>query len=77
MAQVIIYSTSTCPYCVKAKEFLKQNNVEYEDYDVSTNTEKRDEMIEKSGSTSVPVLDIDGEIIIGFDLEKIKEKLKI
>lgn len=72
---VKIYSTSTCPYCVRAKQFLKENNVSFEDIDVSTDTQKAQEMIRKSGQMGVPVLDIEGEIIVGFDKEKIKNAL--
>ena len=77
MAKVTVYSTPTCPYCDMAKEFLKENNVEFEQIDVSENEEKAREMVQKSGQMGVPVIDIDGTVIIGFDKEKIKEALKI
>ena len=77
MADVTIYSTPTCPYCKQTKEFLNENNVEFTDIDVSSDAAKAQEMIEKSGQMGVPVLDIDGEIIVGFDREKISEKLGI
>ena len=78
MAKIIkVYSTQTCPYCHMAKDFLKENKIKFEDIDVSENEEKANEMIEKSGQMGVPVIDIDGEIIIGFDKEKIKKLLKI
>jgi len=78
MAKIIkVYSTQTCPYCHIAKDFLKENKIKFEDIDVSENEEKANEMIEKSGQMGVPVIDIDGEIIIGFDKEKIKKLLKI
>lgn len=77
MAKVTVYSTQSCPWCVKAKEFLKQNKIKFEDKDVSENDKARDEMVKKSGQMGVPVIDIDGEIIIGFDVERIKEALKI
>jgi len=77
MAKVTVYSTQSCPWCVKAKEFLKQNKIKFEDKDVSENDKAREEMVKKSGQMGVPVLDIDGEIIIGFDVERIKEALKI
>ncbi|MBW2987751.1 glutathione S-transferase N-terminal domain-containing protein [Candidatus Woesearchaeota archaeon] len=73
--KVIVYSTPTCPFCVHAKEFLKENNVEFEDIDVSKDQAKAKEMVEKSGQMGVPVIDIDGEIIVGFNKEKIKEAL--
>lgn len=75
--KVIVYSTKTCPYCRLAKEFLKQNNIEFTDYDVGENREKLEEMIKKSGQMGVPVIDIDGEIIVGFDKERIKQVLGI
>lgn len=72
---VKIYSTPTCPYCIRAKQFLKDNNVVFEDIDVSTNQIAVEEMVRKSGQMGVPVLDIDGEIIVGFDKERIKTVL--
>lgn len=75
--KVTIYSTPTCPFCIRTKQFLKDNNIAFEDIDVSANPAKAEEMIEKTGQMGVPVLDIDGEIIIGFDKEKIKETLGI
>ncbi len=75
MKKITIYSTPTCHFCHMAKEFLKDKNIEYTDYDVSADEEKREEMIEKSGQMGVPVIDIDGEIIVGFDQQKITEKL--
>lgn len=75
--QVKVYSTPTCPYCVRAKQFLKDNNIVFEDIDVSQDQARGDEMVKKSGQIGVPVLDIDNEIIIGFDKEKIKKALGI
>jgi len=74
---VKIYSTPTCPWCIRTKQFLKENNIPFEDFDVSTNEEAAQEMIEKSGQMGVPVLDIEGEIIVGFDKERIKQALGI
>jgi len=75
--KIIVYSTNTCPYCVMAEEFLKENNAEFEKINVQDDHQKAKEMIKKSGQTGVPVIDIDGEIIIGFDRERIKELLGI
>jgi glutaredoxin-like YruB-family protein len=72
---VKIYSTPTCPWCIRTKQFLKENNVTFEDIDVSSNQTAAEEMVKKSGQMGVPVLDIEGEIIIGFDREKIKKAL--
>lgn len=72
---VKIYSTSTCPWCMRAKQFLKENNIEFQNLDVSGDQLAADEMMAKSGQMGVPVLDIDGEIIVGFDQERIKSAL--
>jgi glutaredoxin-like YruB-family protein len=75
--KIKIYSTPTCGFCIRAKQFLKENNVGFEDIDVSVNQQAGQEMIEKSGQMGVPVLDIDGEIIVGFDREKISKILHV
>jgi glutaredoxin 3 len=72
---VLVYSTPTCPYCVRAKQFLTENNIQFTNYDVSSDKVKADEMVEKSSQMGVPVIDIDGEIIVGFDKERIKQAL--
>ncbi|MBI2449941.1 MAG: glutathione S-transferase N-terminal domain-containing protein [Candidatus Nealsonbacteria bacterium] len=77
MAKIKIYSTPTCPYCVTLKEFLKERDIAFEDANVAQDAQAREEMIHKSGQMGVPVIDIDGEIIIGFDREKISKILKI
>ena len=74
---VMVYSTPTCPFCIRAKQFLKDNSIQFEDIDVSENHEKAQEMIKKTGQMGVPVLEIGGEIIVGFDKDKIKEALDI
>ncbi|MFH0763841.1 MAG: glutaredoxin domain-containing protein [Candidatus Omnitrophota bacterium] len=75
--KITVYSTSTCPFCVRVKQFLKDNFIQFEDIDVSENQDKAQEMIKKSGQMGVPVIEIDGGIIVGFDKEKIKEALGI
>ena len=72
---VTVYSTPTCPYCHKAKDCLKEKGIIFEDIDVSADQEKAKEMVEKSGQLGVPVLDINGTIIIGFDVGKIDAAL--
>ena len=67
----------SCVLILKAKEFLKQNKIKFEDKDVSADDKARNEMIKKTGQMGVPVIDINGEIIIGFDVERIKEALKL
>jgi len=76
-AKVIVYSTPTCPYCHAAKDFLKENKIAFEDVDVSKNQDRAQEMIEKSGQMGVPVIDINGTIIVGYDKEAMKKALKI
>ncbi len=73
--KVVVYSTPTCPYCLKTKQFLKDNNVDFEDIDVSADQNKAQEMVQKSGQMGVPVVDIEGEVIVGFDREKISRAL--
>ncbi len=77
MKKVRVFSTSSCPYCVTLKEFLKENNIEFEDIDVAQDAEAREEMIKKSGQMGVPVLEIDDEIVVGFDRERISQLLDI
>ena len=77
MPNVIIYSTKTCPYCRLAKEFLNKNNIKFEDVYVDSNPSRAMEMIDKSGQQGVPVIDIDGKIIIGFDKEAMKKALHL
>jgi glutaredoxin 3 len=72
---VVIYSTPTCHFCQMSKEFFKENNVAYQEYNVASDMEKRTEMVEKSGGMAVPVIDINGNIVIGFDKEKLSELL--
>lgn len=75
MAQVTIYTTPTCVYCKMTKEFFNTHNVAYTERDVTKDAEARDLMIQKSGQMGVPVIDIDGKIVIGFDQERLKELL--
>ena len=81
MAKVKVYSTPTCPYCVTAKDFLKEKGIEFEDLDVSTNETARNEMIEKSGQMGVPVISVGEDehatIIVGFDQPKLEAALNI
>ena len=75
--KVRVFSTNSCPFCVTLKGFLKENNIEFEDIDVSTNETAQKEMIDKSGQMGVPVIEIDEKIVVGFDQDKIKELLNI
>jgi len=74
---VKVYSTPTCPYCHMAKQFLTENKIPFEDINVAEDRRAAIEMIKKSGQMSVPVLDIDGTIIVGFDKEAIKKALNL
>lgn len=70
-----VYSTTTCPWCVKAKNYLKSKNVEFENVNVSENLKAREELIEKTKQLAVPVLDINGTIVLGFDKPAIDKAL--
>jgi glutaredoxin 3 len=71
--EVKIYSTPTCPYCVAAKEFFKSKSIDFTDIDVASDETKAQEMIDLSGQMGVPVIDIDGQVIVGFDRGKIEK----
>lgn len=73
--RVKVYSTSTCPYCSMTKAFLKENNIAFEDIDVSQDTAAAQEMVQKTGQMAVPVIDVDGQIIIGFDKKALSKEL--
>lgn len=70
-----VYSTNSCPWCVKAKNYLKSINVEFEEVNVQEDMAARDEMIKKSRQMGVPVLDIEGTVIVGFDKNAIDKAL--
>ena len=74
---VKIYTTPTCPWCKKTKEFFKENKVKFKEINVATNQKAAKEMVEKSGQTGVPVVDVDGTMIVGFDESKLKKALKL
>jgi glutaredoxin-like YruB-family protein len=75
--KIRLFTTPTCPYCVTLKRFLEEKGVKFDLINVLEDTAAQEEMIEKSGQVSVPVLDIEGEFIVGFDRKKIVEKLGI
>lgn len=77
MPKVTIYTTPTCVYCKMTKAFFKENNVQYDEKDVSTDAVARDEMVAKSNQMGVPVIDIDGQILVGFDKEGLSKLLNI
>lgn len=77
MTNVKVYTTPTCSSCKKTKEFLNENNVKFEEVNVAKDQNAVQEMLQKSGQMGVPVTDIDGQIIIGFDKLKLKKLLNI
>ena len=74
---IVVYSTHTCPYCVMAKDFLQQNKIKFDEIYVDDDYDKAEEMIQKSGQTGVPVLDVNGKIIVGFNREALKRALSL
>lgn len=76
--QIIVYSIPTCPWCKTVKDWLKKRKLLFEDRDIAESQNKifRDELIEKSGQISVPVIDINGQIIVGFEEEQLKQAIE-
>ena len=74
---VTIYTTPTCHFCQMIKEFFKENNVAYTEYDVAIDPMRRQEMIEKSGQMGVPVIFVGGDMVIGFDKRRLSELLHV
>ncbi len=75
--KVKLFTAPGCPYCELTKEFLKEHNIEFEEIDVTRDKKGLDEMVKKSGQMGVPVLEIEEEIIVGFNRERIEELLNI
>ena len=75
MAEVKVYSTPTCPWCAKTKEYLKQKGVDFDDINVAEDIQGRTEMMHKSGQMGVPQIEINGRMIIGFNKEALDEEL--
>ena len=76
--EIKIYTIPTCPWCTKAKEWLKKKKLSFQDCNVaeSQNSQYRDELLEKSGQMGVPVVDFDGEIVVGFNEKRLEEALE-
>ena len=74
---VRLFTTPTCPFCMPLKKFLEERGIEFEAIDVSSDMEAQKEMIEKTKQQTVPVIDINGEFVVGFDRKKISELLNI
>jgi len=73
--EVKVYSTPTCPWCQKTKKFLEEHDIAYQDFNVAADKSARDEMVKKSGQMGVPVIEIDGDIVVGYDEGWLKQKL--
>jgi glutaredoxin 3 len=74
---VIIYSTPTCVYCRMAKDFFTKNNVKYTEHNVAEDEKAYQDMLKKSGQMGVPVIDVNGEIFVGFDKKGLTRVLKL
>ena len=74
---ITIYSTPTCVYCKTLKEYLASKNLAYQEIDVADNEQELEKMVAISGQMGVPVVEIDGNVVVGFDREKIDEILKL
>lgn len=75
MAEIKIYSTPTCPYCKMVKQFLTEKNIAFTEIDVAASQAAAQEMVKRSGQMGVPVIEIDGQLIVGFDKGRIKKIL--
>ncbi|RLJ07425.1 MAG: NrdH-redoxin [Candidatus Aenigmatarchaeota archaeon] len=77
MPKVRVYTTPVCPWCERVKQFLREHGVEFEEVNVMEDRKAAIEMIEKSGQMGVPVIEIDGQIVVGYNPERLKELLKL
>lgn len=75
--KVTVYSTESCPWCHKAKEWLKEHKIKFSEKNVGENDKAREEMIEKSGQMGVPVITVGDKVIIGFNQGELEEALGI
>ena len=75
--KIEMYSTPTCHFCNLAKSFFNEHNIEYTDYNVAENAQKREEMLQKSGQMGIPVIYIEDEMVVGFDESRLRKLLKI
>jgi len=76
MKKVTLYTTPSCQYCEQAKEYMKEHDIDYKYYDVSEDTDRRKEMIEKSGQMGVPVIELGDELMVGFDEDRFDEMVQ-
>ena len=75
--RITVFSTPVCPYCITLKVFLKDKGFDFEDVDVSQDEKKKEEIIKKTGKMQAPIIEIDDQLIVGFDKEKISQLLNI
>ncbi len=75
--EIKVYSTPTCPYCKMVKKFLQDNSISYQDLNVAEDRAALEDIINRSGQMGVPVIDIDGELVIGYNQVQLKEKLRL
>ena len=75
--KVILYTAPACPFCVIVKKYFERNNVKFEEIDISKDKKAEEKMQKKSNQTNVPVIDVEGKIIIGYNLQKLNEVLKL
>lgn len=72
---VVVYSTPSCGYCNLAKDYFKKNDIAFTEYNVAVNSQKAEEMVKKSGQMGVPVIDVNGRVIVGFNQPAIENAL--
>lgn len=77
MPKVIVYTSTGCPHCANVKEYLKDNKIEFTEKNVTEDPAAAEEAVKKSGQQAVPIIDIDGEIVVGNDEEKLSKLLNI
>ena len=77
MPKVRLFTSPSCPFCYSLKDFLKEKGIEFEEIDVSQDEKAKEEMIKKTGRLEAPIIEIDGQIVVGFDKEKICKLLNI
>ncbi len=77
MAEVIVYSTSTCPFCFVVKDFLRNNGVKFREINVAMDRKAAEEMVQLTGQMGVPVTRKGGDFVVGFDEPELRRMLKI
>jgi glutaredoxin 3 len=73
---IVVYSTPTCGYCNKAKQYFKEKQIPFTEYNVAVDQRRAEEMVRKSGQMGVPVIDVNGRIIVGFNQPEIERALR-